>query len=159
MDITNSKTLWALLAATILITLSFPYAANIWDLAYLDALSGESEIRNLLASLNAEQKTAHIWITLTLDVAYPLAYGSFFAGTALAFFSDKGKILAIPAFATIAIDIFEGILQVLLLSDTADVVGIKTIVTPLKFGGFYIAALIALFAWIRWLFRKVRGTS
>ena len=159
MDITNSKTLWALFAATILITFSFPYAASFWDLSYLDALSGEAEIRSLLASLNSEQRTAHIWITLTLDVAYPLAYGFFFAGTALAFYPDKGKLLAIPAYATIAIDIFEGILQVLLLSDTADTVDLKTIVTPLKFGGFYIAALIALFAWVRWLFRKVRGSN
>ena len=157
MTLTDRNTLWGLFVATILITLSFPYAASLWDLSYLDALSGEAEIRALLASLNAEQKTAHIWITLTLDVAYPLAYGFFFAGTALAFYPSRGHLLAIPAYVAIGADLIEGVLQVILLADGADVVTLKTIMTPIKFGAFYVAFLIALFAWLRWLFRRVRA--
>jgi len=46
----------------------------------------------------------------TLDVIYPLAYGSLFAGVALRFFSQYGVYLALPALLAIPVELIEGVI-------------------------------------------------
>ncbi len=107
--------------------------------------SGE-EAHALIGTLSGEQKTAHFWITVLLDTVYPLAYGGFFAGMALRFFGSFGKIAAVPALATIVVDLTENTVQALALSGAADALDAKNWLTPLKFGLFYVAGVIALIA-------------
>ena len=92
------------------------------------------------------QRSAHFWITVLLDTAYPLAYGGFFAAMALRFFGRYGPLAALPALATIIVDLTENTVQALALSGAADALDAKSWLTPLKFGLFFLAAAIALIA-------------
>ncbi len=96
--------------------------------------------------MNASQKTAHFWVTVLLDTAYPLAYGGFLAGMALRFFGRFGKLAAAPALAVIVLDLTENMVQALGLTGTADVLAAKDWLTPLKFMLIWPAGLIALVA-------------
>jgi hypothetical protein len=77
-----------------------------------------------------------------------VAYGGFLAGMALRFFGSFGKAAAVPAFATIIVDLTENTVQALALKGSVDVLDAKEWLTPLKFGLFFLAAAIALVALI-----------
>lgn len=101
-----------------------------------------------LGQMTAEQRTAHFWGTVLTDTAYPLAYGGLFIGLALRF--GRGRDwLAWPAILVIIVDLVENTVQALALSETVNLLTAKTILTPLKFGLFAVAALIAIYlvAW------------
>ncbi len=155
--ISQPPVLWALFAATVVITLLFPLLAGIWQLTLVDPISAPDAVRAVIGSMSQEQKTAHAWITATLDVAYPLAYGLLFAGVALHFFERYGAYLALAGLLAIPVDLFEGVVQVLALTDAADLVDLKALLTPLKSGLFIAGLLFCLVAWARWLVRKVRA--
>jgi hypothetical protein len=106
------------------------------------------QAREILAGMTAEQRDVHFWVTVLLDTAYPLAYGGFLAGMALRFFGSFGKAAAVPAFATIIVDLTENTVQALALKGSVDVLDAKEWLTPLKFGLFFLAAAIALVALI-----------
>ena len=144
-------------AVTILITLSFPVVVRFWDLTLIDAVSSPDHVREILAGMTAEQKGAHAWITGTLDVAYPFAYGGLFAGVALRFFPRYGYYLSIPALLAIPVDLTEGVVQILALTETTDWLSIKAFVTPIKMILFLTAVVIALAGWIKWLYFRVRA--
>jgi hypothetical protein len=99
-----------------------------------------------VASLSEAQRSAHFWVTVLLDTAYPLAYGGFFAAMALRFWGKFGRLAALPAIATIIVDLTENTVQALALSGAADVLDAKDWLTPLKFGLLFLAAAIALIA-------------
>ena len=89
-------------------------------------------------------------------MAYPLTYGGLFAGLALRAFNTAGKWLSIPAFATILVDLVEGVVQVAMLSGIEGLVQFKSILTMMKLGLFGVASLIALAALISMLWRRFR---
>jgi hypothetical protein len=111
----------------------------------LDTVVSPDEARALIAGMSAEQREVHFWVTVLLDAAYPLAYGSFMAGLALRFFGGWGKWLSVPAFLTMAVDFAENTLQAMALKGV-DLLGAKAVLTPMKFGLFTAAAVIALVA-------------
>lgn len=111
----------------------------------LDTILSPDEARTLIAGMSAEQRGVHFWVTVLLDSAYPLAYGSFMAGMALRFFGGWGKWLSVPAFLTVIVDFSENTVQAMALKDV-DFLSAKAVLTPLKFGLFAAAALIALAA-------------
>lgn len=102
----------------------------------------------LLNTMTAAQKTTHFWATVVNDTAYPIAYGGLLAGLTLRFGRGRNW-LALPAIVTIVADLAENAVQALALSDTANILALKTVLTPLKFGLFAVAALIVIYliAW------------
>lgn len=155
MFLAKPATLWLLFGATVLITLAFPPLAASWDLTLLDGVASPDRVRELIAGMTPEQRTAHAWITGTLDVAYPLAYGSFFAGMALRLFPKAGSVLAVLVALAIPVDLFEGLVQILALVGQADWVGAKAVVTPLKVGLFLGGIAVTLAGLARWAYRRL----
>ena len=130
------------------LTIAFAVWIQVYDLSILDEMSDPDEIRARLAAMSPAQKTSHWWMTLLLDYAYPLAYGSFFAGLSLRFFGKVGLLLAIQAFISITADMIENTLQLFILTGHLELIEIKSVVTPIKLVTFLSAALIALIALI-----------
>lgn len=149
--ITKTNVLWISFFTTIFLTLLFPLVAARWNLIFMDDLVSPTKVRELLEQMSAQQKSVHLWTTATLDVAYPFVYGSFLAGTALRFFHKYGSYLALPALLTVLVDLLEGVIQVLALTETVDLLGPKAYITALKFGLFFIAVIIVLVGWAKWL--------
>ena len=154
--IKKRSTLWILIVLTLMLTFSFSYVAEQYQMSFLDALSDPGEAKALVASFNDEQIRVHTWVTAVLDVLYPLVYGMFFAGVALASFRHFGFFLAIPAFLVIPVDIAEGLVQIYGLRGHIDWLDWKIVLTPLKFGLFLIALTISVVAGIQWIIEAVK---
>ncbi|WP_124916938.1 hypothetical protein [Alteromonas flava] len=108
----------------------------------------------ILAHINAmteRQKNVHIWLTATLDVAYPFAYGALFIGLTLRSFPVHGYWLMLPSILVIPVDLLEGVIQILLLRGHDDVVTIKSVVTALKLILFVTGLMVGVVATIRLL--------
>ena len=140
----RTPVIWALFVAAILITLGFGLLAPAVGGQYLDSILTGAGAQEHLSAMTGPQRSAHFWITVLLDTAYPLAYGGFFAAMALRFFGRFGKFAALPAFATIIVDLTENTVQALALSGAANVLDAKSWLTPLKFDLFYVSGIIAL---------------
>ncbi|MEM9623528.1 MAG: hypothetical protein AAF993_17925 [Pseudomonadota bacterium] len=153
----QSRTLWLAFVATVLITVAFPLAAGLWGLSFVDALSDPAEVRQAIAAMTSKQRVAHAWLTATLDVAYPLAYGALFIGSAVAFLPRFGRFLALAFVVLVATDLLEGVVQVLALTETADLVSSKALLTPLKTVLFLVGLLTTIAGWIIWGARRVRS--
>ena len=132
--LSDNRSIWVALVSTILITLAFLVIGSILRLTFLDTISDPSEVRLALASMPPNHRVFHVWITLTLDVLYPLSYGALFVGLTFRFYMSYGRLLAAPFFVLVPADLLEGVVQVLALTDMADFIGAKAILTPLKYG-------------------------
>lgn len=141
--LTNSNTLWVLFTLFVLETIAFGVIMYIWDFHVIDEMSNPEAIRQHIGEMSVLQRNVHAWTTATLDVAYPLTYGPLFAGLVLRAFRT---LFAVPAIAVIPIDLTEGIVQVLALTQTRDLLWLKAYVTPTKLVLFVGAMLIALLA-------------
>lgn len=150
----SPRFLWLAFAATLMLSVAFPWLSGMWDLTLLDSISSPAEARELLAGMTATQKAAHAWITATADVAYPLAYASFFAGSALCFFPNWGARIAAIELSSIPVDLLEGLVQVLALTGTADALSSKAFLTPLKMVLFIGGMLFTLAAYVTWWRRR-----
>lgn len=142
--LTKAKTLWFLFWATLAMTLGFGLIMRIWQFEIIDEMYEPDQIRAHVAAFTATQKTVHAWMTATLDVAYPFAYGSLFIGMALRFFGRAGFWLALPSVLVIPVDLAEGYVQVLLLTGNDSLLAYKQILTPLKLGLFIPGLIVAL---------------
>jgi len=141
--LTKPLTLWILFALFILETIGFAAIMAVWDFELIDEISDPETVRHHIAEMTALQRTVHIWTTATLDVAYPLTYGPLFAGLALRAFKP---VFAIPAIAVILTDLAEGVVQVLALAGSSDLIWLKAYLTPLKLVLFLTGIVIALAA-------------
>lgn len=144
----RTPVIWTLFVLMIVIGAGFGVFNKAVGGTFLDMTASAVQAREILAGMTAEQRDVHFWVTVLLDTSYPLAYGGFMAGMALRFFGSYGKAAALPAFATIIVDLTENMVQALALKGTADVLDAKEWLTPLKFGLFFLAAAIALVALI-----------
>jgi hypothetical protein len=142
--ITRTPVLWTLLGLTICLTLAFGALAPLVGGQFLDMVSAPADSRALYDAMTPGERTAHFWITLLLDTAYPFSFGLFFAGMGLRFFGKWGKLAAIPGFAVLIVDLTENTLQWLTLSGAAYVLEPKAWITPLKMDLFYLGAIVAL---------------
>lgn len=140
----EGRGLLAALVATVVLTALFPVVAGHFGLTLLDAVADPTEARALIEGLTSEQRQAHAWITGTLDVAYPLAYGALFLGAMLRFFPRRGPLLAIPVLIGVPADLLEGLVQILALTGQADWLAAKAVLTPVKGGAFVYGAVMAL---------------
>jgi hypothetical protein len=144
----RTPVIWTLFVLMIVIGAGFGVFNEAVGGTYLDMSSSAVQAREIVAGMTAEQRDVHFWVTVLLDTAYPLAYGGFLAGMALRFFGSLGTAAAVPAFATIIVDLTENTVQALALKGSADVLDAKEWLTPLKFGLLFLAAAIALVALI-----------
>ncbi len=142
--LSQTVVLWALLVLTVALTVGFQLAAPLVGGVLLDEVGPAQEVQQLLATMTAEQKQAHLWITVLLDILYPLAYGGLFLGLCLRHAGKYAFWLAVPAFLVIPIDLIENIVQVITLLGNENLLAAKALLTPSKFMLFYVAALIAL---------------
>ena len=154
MGLTGTKVLWLFFFATVLISVLFPIATTYWQLTLLDGISSPAEARRIVEAFTPHQRNVHAWITATLDVAYPLAYGGFFIGSALRVFKRHGHYLALPGLLVIPTDLIEGVVQVLALTGTADWLALKAVVTPAKTVLFACGIAVTAIAWSKWLYRR-----
>ena len=153
----ETRSLWIAFVSTILITIAFPVTASIWGLSFIDALSDPVEVRQAIAAMTSDQRIVHAWITATLDVAYPLAYGALFAGSAYAFYERVGRFIAIPLLVVVPVDLLEGVVQVLALTDSLDWIDAKAVLTPLKTALFLLGLVTMVGGWVIWLAGRIRG--
>ena len=154
----RTKTLWILFVLTIVMTAAFGLVMYVWDFGIIDEMHRANEIQAHIDEMTSTQRRVHIWMTATLDAAYPLAYGGLFVGVALKFFGKLGPWLAFPSIAVIPVDLTEGVIQVLLLSGHMHVVGLKEIVTPLKLILYLSGLSIMLIGLAAGAYRKLRSS-
>ena len=143
-QLSEGRVLLLSLSVTAALTALFPVVAGHFGLTLLDALADPAEARALIRGLTDDQKEAHAWITGTLDVAYPLAYGALFLGATFRFFPRKGALLAIPILIGVPADFLEGLVQILALTGQVDWLAAKAVLTPVKGGAFVYGAVLTL---------------
>ena len=155
----KTSTLWLLFVLTLLMTISFSILSNWLGISFVDGIADPEQVRQAIQNMTADQQRAHAWITATLDVAYPFAYGLLFAGASSKFFPRKGKYIAPFALFAVPVDLLEGVIQILALTGSADFLNAKAVVTPVKtvcflYGLVATLAGAVLFAG-RWARRKL----
>jgi len=128
-----------------------------FDLILLDMLSDPAQVKSAILSMSVQQLRIHIGITATLDVALPLAYGCFFVGVAYRFFPGRAGFLSLPAVFCVPVDLFEGIVQLLVMLNAVDWTSLKAVLTPLKLLLIGISTLITVAGLMRGLVHKLRG--
>ena len=154
-----TRSLWVAFVSTVVITIAFQVVTSIWGISFIDALSDPAEVRQAISDMTRDQRAFHAWITATLDVAYPLAYGALFVGSAYAFYGRLGRYIAIPLLLVVPIDLLEGVVQVLALTDVADLIDAKAVLTPLKFILFLLGLATMVIGWALWLFSRLRNSQ
>lgn len=143
---TISRT-WALVAlfvAMMAIGYSFSFVQTAAGGPLLDMMGSGADAKARLAEMSAEQKRSHFWGTVLNDTAYPLAYGGLFAGLIWRFAGDLRRWLVIPALAVIVVDLAENTTQAMALIGNESLIGLKDVLTPAKFGLFFLAAVCVL---------------
>lgn len=151
----DTKILWMSFLATVLCTIVFQVLVHHFDLVLLDALSDPIEIHRAIASMSDQQRLIHAWMTGTLDLIYPMAYGALFVGSAYKFFPTKGFFLSLPVLICIPVDLAEGVVQIFSLAGCVEWTQLKEFLTPLKQMLFVTALLLTISGWVKWLYLKV----
>ena len=145
-----------MLIAFLAIGYSFQWVqAGIGEGAILDTISNGTEARARIAAMSGAEKQHHLIGTLLNDSLYPLAYGGLFAGLAARFGGSRAQLAAFPALATVVVDFTENTIQALALAGQADMLAAKNILTPLKFGLFISAVLVAAFLILWAVYRRL----
>lgn len=142
--LTNSKTLWISFGLTLLMTIAFGVVMAVYDFSVIDEMSVAAEIREHIAAMTVQQRNIHAWMTGTLDVAYPLAYSTFFMGVALRFFKGFRYWLALPSLIVVPFDLTEGFAQIMLLTGSEGFMDLKVVATQGKLALFIAGLCITL---------------
>ena len=127
-------------------TAMFGVVMAIWDFSIIDEMSDPVVIAAHIDAMTPTQRNVHSWMTGTLDVAYPLAYGAFFVGMALRFFGRWRALLALPGVMVVPVDLTEGVIQILALQGMDGIVWAKAYITPLKLYLWFAALGISILA-------------
>lgn len=159
--LSDGRTMVVMLLAMIAIGVAFGAVKPFIGGGLLDLISHPQANIDRLAEMNAAQRHAHIWVTLTLDSLYPIAYGGFLAGVALRFAPRYALAAASPALALVLVDIVENALIVAALLGADGIVHAKAYATHLKWWLFGLALLVsvvlAFAALLRHLFERRGG--
>ena len=124
--------------------IGYRFGINYLDQEYLD-----QRVFFILENMSALQASIHLWVTMTLDVIFPLAYGILFFGILSKNLEGKWKFLAVLPLILIAADLTEGIFQIQLLkAETTEmiVVSYKNKITLIKYFLFLICIGMCLLA-------------
>ena len=142
--LTRTPVIFFLLLVFILLGASFSFVQQAIGGPLLDMQINSTDTLIRLGDMTDEQKHIHMVATLTLDTYYPLAYGGLLAGIVARFAPSSRRFLVIPAFIAAITDLAENFVQSLALNGSTIILPAKDILTPLKFGSFLLATLIAL---------------
>ncbi|MEM8617639.1 MAG: hypothetical protein AAGF20_11985 [Pseudomonadota bacterium] len=124
---------------------AFGWVQHRLDGPMLDTLLTGDVARERLAALSDEQQHLHLITTLSLDSIFPFACSALLAGLIFRLAREWRQGLVIPALLAVPVDLLENGIQALALLEWIDLLGLKTVLTPLKFALFAAAALIALY--------------
>jgi|GEM_PF-1695967 len=109
----------------------------------LDTVTNGDDAIIRLAQMTPDQKQAHFRGTVLLDTLYPIAYFGAIGGLSARLAGAWRLWVLLPIALTVLADFVENTAQALALTGRpAEVLLIKDIVTPLKFGGFLVAAIL-----------------
>ena len=128
---------------------AFLFIGNRFEINYLDQEYLDQRVLFILENMSVLQVSIHLWVTMTLDVILPLAYGFLFFGILLNNLEGQWKFLAILPLILIATDLTEGIFQIQLLkAETTKmmIVSCKNNITLIKYFLFLICMGICLLA-------------
>ena len=126
---------------------AFLFIGNRFEINYLDQEYLDQRIIFILKNMTVLQASIHLWVTMTLDVIFPIAYGFLFFGILLSNLEGQWKFLAVLPLILIAADLTEGIFQIQLLqAETTEmmVVSYKNKITLIKYFLFLICMIICL---------------
>lgn len=118
----------------------------------LDALMSGEAARARLATMDAAQRRVHLLGTATLDMLYPFAYGGLLLGGLV-------RTRAAPRWRWcvalgVAMDFVENVAQIIALAGAADTLGLKTVVTSVKFGSLLLALIVICVSAARAAYRR-----
>lgn len=140
---TSRKFITASFVATVVIMISFEWVkAGIGDGLMLDVIMSGADARARVAEMTDAHRLRHMIGTGVIDTLYPIAYGAFFASSAARFASSKRWLL--PALAAVLFDVLENTVQFMALAGGPDLLDLKIVLTPLKFGAVLVSAALAL---------------
>ncbi len=140
------KTTWFAFIATMIVSIGFITVMAYWNFEVIDEIYDVEALKQHLTAMTDTQKLAHAWTTASLDILYPFAYGTLFISLNLRFLGKWGPVLALPSLVVIPVDLSEGLVQVLLLTDTAELYELKVILTILKLTLFLFGLVTATIA-------------
>lgn len=151
--LTKTRTLCTLGILMALCLLSFLSVMLLYDFQIIDEMYNPDAVREHIQGMTPKQRHVHILLTATLDVLFPLIYGSLYAGLAWrSFGAGKGRLrqvlIMLPSVLVVPVDLTEGFLQVRALSGHDNAIVAKAWVTPAKLVLFSTASLIAVSALI-----------
>ena len=142
--LSQTKTLWMTFWLTMVLTAAFGVVMYVGQFVIIDEMYIAEDIRAHIEAMTPRQRIIHAWMTGTLDVAYPLAYGAFFIGIAIKYFRRFGLWLALPSILVIPTDLIEGFAQIMLLTGHDSFMGLKLIATPAKLVFFLLGLCITI---------------
>ncbi len=155
--ITNTGILSTLFLISLVLIIISEWMKSQWQLELLDGIWNPADARSLIAQLSAAQITGHLWFTTTIDVLLPLAVATTLTGVTLKAFPNYGKYLIIPALLAVPFDFFEGVIQVLVLTETFDLLDLKAYTSPIKISGYLFGLGMLSLAIFQWLFMTIKG--
>ena len=126
---------------------AFLFIGNRFEINYLDQEYLDQRIIFILKNMTVLQVSIHLWVTMTLDVIFPIAYGFLFFGILLSNLDGQWKFLAVLPLILIAADLTEGIFQIQLLkAETTEmmIVSYKNKITLIKYFLFLICMGVCL---------------
>ena len=153
----QTRTLWILFLVAVPLIFLSKWSQSHWGLVLLDGISDPDVARTLLSELTPQQNQGHLWFTTTLDVILPFAAAGLFASAALNFFGKYGLYLAIIPLFAVPLDLTEGVVQVLALTNTADFLEIKAYTTPVKSMCYKIGFWLSLVGLTKWVLLKLKS--
>ena len=155
---TSKRGLWAAFFVFIILNLVFLGVMSAFDFTIVDEMWRPAAILAHVNALSPLQRSAHAWLTGTVDVLYPLAYAALFGGLALKAFPTR-RWLALPIVLCVPADLAEGLAQVMILTGSEGWVALKATATPIKLLLFVAGVAVGLAALVRLLLQRKRPAA
>ncbi len=153
----KTSTLASLFGVMILLMFSVAALVNRFEVTLVDEIIDPDAVRAIIAAMDDKQRMVHVFITGTLDLILPFVYGALFAGAALRFYPQVGKVFAALVLLAVPCDLIEGMVQILALTGAMDFLAVKMVVTPVKIVMFLLGALLLVVGVVKSL--VFRGAS
>ena len=143
--------LWFCLLLFVLGVMMLQWLPDRFELVLLDNLGQPERVRAAIADMDATQRAAHIWLTSSVDVVFPIAFGLFVLGSGLRLQPARRKPITALVMLLIGFDLLEGTVQILALTSQVDWLASKQIITPVKLGCYLAGLVLVVLGWLRWL--------
>lgn len=157
--LTRNPVIWFFFISTFLVGASFYFVEQASGGPLLDTIMNGDDSIIRLTQMTLDQRQAHFRGTVLLDTLYPITYFGAIGGLS-ARLAGKWRLWALlPMGFTAIVDLVENTAQAMALAGRpAEVLLIKDIVTPLKFGGFsaglILMILLIIIALVRWVMAR-----